>query len=240
MSLGCGFEEMDTNWAPGVSPAPDACYIQVDIDPAEMGRNIVPDIEIVGDVKLVLQDMREARKEAGGPDYRATFRKMERIDELRRMKEALEAGVEVAGREPDTHQRLAGSDGDSQGFSKGVYGGHRRGVSGAGPRRRLPVFQGIRAQVVHTVHQLLCNGLCRVGSPGRKAGYPDRPAIGMCGDGSFQMVMDIMLVAAEYHLPVTWCILDGPSPSAPSGTARTGPSAAAASGPFSMSSPISS
>ncbi len=35
--------------------------------------------------------------------------------------------------------------------------------------------------------------------------------MGFCGDGSFQMVMDVMLVAVEHRLPVTWCILNNQS-----------------------------
>jgi acetolactate synthase-1/2/3 large subunit len=38
--------------------------------------------------------------------------------------------------------------------------------------------------------------------------YPDRPAVAFVGDGSFQMVMNILPVAAEYRLPVTWCIFN--------------------------------
>jgi thiamine pyrophosphate-dependent acetolactate synthase large subunit-like protein len=38
--------------------------------------------------------------------------------------------------------------------------------------------------------------------------YPDRPAVGFVGDGSFQMVMNILAVAAEYRLGVTWCVLN--------------------------------
>ena len=51
-------------------------------------------------------------------------------------------------------------------------------------------------------------GFATAALPVAKLVFPDRPAVGFCGDGSFQMVMDIMLVAAEYRLPVTWCILD--------------------------------
>ncbi len=40
LSLGCRFEEMETNWSPGALPAPDAVYIQVDIDPVEIGRSV--------------------------------------------------------------------------------------------------------------------------------------------------------------------------------------------------------
>jgi acetolactate synthase-1/2/3 large subunit len=38
--------------------------------------------------------------------------------------------------------------------------------------------------------------------------YPDRPAVCLVGDGSFQMVMNILPVAAELNLGVTWCILN--------------------------------
>ncbi len=30
----------------------------------------------------------------------------------------------------------------------------------------------------------------------------------MCGDGTFAMIMSQLLVAAEYRLPVTWCVLN--------------------------------
>jgi acetolactate synthase-1/2/3 large subunit len=33
----------------------------------------------------------------------------------------------------------------------------------------------------------------------------------MCGDGSFQMIMNVLPVAVENHLPVTWCILNNQS-----------------------------
>jgi len=38
--------------------------------------------------------------------------------------------------------------------------------------------------------------------------YPDRPAVCLVGDGSFQMVVNILPVAAELKLGVTWCILN--------------------------------
>jgi thiamine pyrophosphate-dependent acetolactate synthase large subunit-like protein len=38
--------------------------------------------------------------------------------------------------------------------------------------------------------------------------YPDRPAVGFIGDGSFQMMLHVLPMAAEYRLGVTWCILN--------------------------------
>jgi acetolactate synthase-1/2/3 large subunit len=37
---------------------------------------------------------------------------------------------------------------------------------------------------------------------------PDRPAVCFVGDGSFQMVMNVLPVAAERKLGVTWCVLN--------------------------------
>ena len=54
LGLGCRFEEMETNWRPGAVPSPAACYVQVDIEPGEIGRSVPASIGLVGDVGAVL------------------------------------------------------------------------------------------------------------------------------------------------------------------------------------------
>ena len=44
--------------------------------------------------------------------------------------------------------------------------------------------------------------------PAARLVHPDRPAVCFVGDGSFQMVMSVLPVAAEYELGVTWCVLN--------------------------------
>ena len=39
LGLGSRFEEMETNWRPGAVPDPAASYVQVDIEPGELGRS---------------------------------------------------------------------------------------------------------------------------------------------------------------------------------------------------------
>jgi acetolactate synthase-1/2/3 large subunit len=52
--------------------APQAKVIHIDIDPAEIGKNVNVDIPVVGDLKLVLKDLNtalaELREEGDGPD----------------------------------------------------------------------------------------------------------------------------------------------------------------------------
>jgi acetolactate synthase-1/2/3 large subunit len=51
-------------------------------------------------------------------------------------------------------------------------------------------------------------GFSAAAAPVAKLVRPNHPAVCFVGDGSFNMVMNIMPMAAEYGLPVTWCILD--------------------------------
>ena len=50
-------------------------------------------------------------------------------------------------------------------------------------------------------------GFAAAALPAARLVHPDRPTVGFVGDGSFQMVMSILPVAAEYRLGVTWCVL---------------------------------
>ena len=75
LGLGCRFEEMETNWRPGYVPAPDALYMQVDIDAAEIGRSIPAHLGLVGDIgpcsPSSLETLRGRGVEARClPDYR--------------------------------------------------------------------------------------------------------------------------------------------------------------------------
>ena len=51
-------------------------------------------------------------------------------------------------------------------------------------------------------------GFAAGGFPAAQLVHPDRPALGFVGDGSFQMVMNTLPMAAEHRLGVTWCVLD--------------------------------
>ena len=55
IGIGTKFEEMETNWRDGFLPDPRAVYVQIDIDPAEHGRSIIPRLPITGDAKTVLK-----------------------------------------------------------------------------------------------------------------------------------------------------------------------------------------
>jgi acetolactate synthase-1/2/3 large subunit len=51
-------------------------------------------------------------------------------------------------------------------------------------------------------------GFAAAAAPVAKLVRPDAPAVCLVGDGSFNLVMNIMPLAAEHRLGVTWCVLD--------------------------------
>jgi acetolactate synthase-1/2/3 large subunit len=51
-------------------------------------------------------------------------------------------------------------------------------------------------------------GFAAAALPAARLVRPDRPAVCFVGDGSFQMVMTVLPVAAEHRLGVTWCVLN--------------------------------
>lgn len=51
-------------------------------------------------------------------------------------------------------------------------------------------------------------GFVTAAMPAARIAYPDRPALCFTGDGSFQMVFNVLSVATANQLPVTWAVLN--------------------------------
>jgi acetolactate synthase I/II/III large subunit len=203
LGLGCRFEEQETNWREGYLPDPAACYIQVDIDPAEIGRSIVPNIAVVGDARLVARGLIDAL----GP--RSGNAQSSRLTDLARDKEKLEAEVSrmaASEQRPIHPMRVIRAVRDV--FPRESHVAIDVGVLAQGMGGAFPYFKvfGPRSCIVPSSFYGM--GFAASALPAAKLVHPDRPAVGFVGDGSFQMVMNVLPTAAEHALPVTWCILD--------------------------------
>src|SRR5205823_10043672 len=62
LAVGTRFDDRATSaWIPGYTYSiPPTRLIHVDIDPGELGRNYQPEVPIIGDAGIVLQQLREA------------------------------------------------------------------------------------------------------------------------------------------------------------------------------------
>ncbi|MFT3864176.1 MAG: thiamine pyrophosphate-binding protein [Solirubrobacterales bacterium] len=209
IGIGTRFEEMETNWRPGYVPAADATYVQIDIDPAEIGRGVPAQIGIVGDAGAVVEQLTEAlgaRAALLAPD---AFREQPRtlataaaVAEIRDEAAAI-AATEQSPMHPLTAiaavRRALPRDGIVA-IDVGVLAQHMAGAS--------PYFEVFEPRTLIVPSSFYGMGFAAAGLPAAKLVHPDRPAVGFVGDGSFQMSWSVLPAAAERRLGVTWCILD--------------------------------
>jgi acetolactate synthase-1/2/3 large subunit len=80
LTIGCGFKQHATI----VRPSQRIKHIQVDVDPAEMNRDHVADVAILGDAKIVLQQLADAAKSRlPSARLKPIERRSQEIEELR-------------------------------------------------------------------------------------------------------------------------------------------------------------
>jgi acetolactate synthase I/II/III large subunit len=192
---------METNWQPGSVPAPDATYIQIDIDPLELGRGVPARIGVVGDARTILQQL--ADELGPGEGDRSRIAEIgAAVAELDAEAEAMTASMDRpihpvrvirAAREVFPRDTTLGVD-------VGVLAQH---IGGAFPYFR--VF-GPRTTIVPSSFYGM--GFVTAAMPVAKLARPDSPALCFTGDGSFQMVSTVLPVATANRLPVTWVVLN--------------------------------
>jgi acetolactate synthase-1/2/3 large subunit len=82
------------------------------------------------------------------------------------------------------------------------------GVLAQGMGGAFPYFPVYEPRSLITPSSFYGMGFVSAGLPAAALARPGLPAVGLCGDGSFQMVMNVLPMAAEIKAGVTWCILD--------------------------------
>jgi len=208
LGLGTRFEEMETNWRPGFVPSPEASYIQVDIDGAELGRSLMPTIGVVGDIRTVLnQLLTELKESSDGLVW--DWREHPRTRSVEEDMAEIEAGIVQAASNdslPIAPVRVIRAVRDAfpaestVGIDVGKLAQHIVGC--------MPYFRVFEPRSLIVPSSYYGMGFAAAGLPVARLVYPDRPAVGFVGDGSFQMIMSVLPTAAEEKLPVTWCILN--------------------------------
>lgn len=175
-----------------------AKVIHIDIDPAEVGKNRVPDVPIVGDVKLVLMDLlRRLQEQNQTPPPNQTLAWRERIDRWRQdypltvptyddMLSPQEVIVELERQAP--HAYYTTDVGQHQMWAaQFLKNGPRRWISSAG---------------------LGTMGFGMPAAMGAKMALPGEPVICVSGDASFQMNLQELGTLAQYDIAVKTVIIN--------------------------------
>jgi acetolactate synthase-1/2/3 large subunit len=200
---------METNWREGFLPAKDAVYIQIDIDPDEHGRSLIPRHPLTGDARTVLGQMIDVVRARGRELTRDAFDRHERVMAIRaRMTEVKADIARIAGEARVPLHALAVIQAARKAFPRETTVGIDVGCLAqqiAGGTPFFPIYEPRSLVVPSSFYGM---GFVASGFPVAKLVYPDRPALCFVGDGSFQMVMNNLPTAVEYNLAVTWCILN--------------------------------
>lgn len=190
IALGARFDDRVTGRISAF--APDAKIIHIDIDPAEIGKNVKVNIPIVGDVKQILQSLLTQVKKTQRPEWR------QRVLELKEnypMRYSREGGLKP------------------QFIIEQLYsetGGDSLVVTDVG-QHQMWVAQYYRFKKPHMLISSGGLGTMGFGLPaavGAQLGIPGQQVILVTGDGSFQMTIQELATVKEHKLPLKIFILN--------------------------------
>jgi len=203
VGIGTRFEQLETRsweWYPD-----GARLISINIDPTEVGMNWVPDVALVADAKLALQDLLgaiavKARKGSQGD--------VPRIRELKRARMEYEAELSSASSGEIPIAPLAVMRELRAALRGDAITCHENGSIDIWSYSHLPILEG--GMTVMPGGQT-CMGFGVAAAIGAKLTMPDRQVACVTGDGAFQMMTKELATAAQYGAAATWCIMDNRS-----------------------------
>lgn len=204
LALGTRFAEADSSsWYEGVTfETKSTRFLQIDIDPTEIGRNYPVAIGAVADLKLALaQILAEAKQLKPDGIIRPGLR--EEILKAKSDFKASNKAISDDGRFPMTPQRIL------------------RDVKSALPEDAIIVTDvgwnknGMAQQyditIPGTIHHpsgLATMGFGSAALLGTKLAAPDKVVITLIGDGGFGTNPSVIATAVEQNIPVIWVVMN--------------------------------
>ncbi len=204
LALGTRMAEADSSsWYDGVTfDMPSTRFVQIDIDPAELGRNYPVEIGAVADLKLALRQILSQAKALRPEGLRHPGLR----EEIAKAKAAFKAGNHAIcddGRFPMTPQRIlrdvkAVLPDDALIFTD--VGWNKNGVA-----------QQYNITVPGTIHHpsgLATMGFGSAALLGAKLAAPEKVVVTLIGDGGFGTNPSVIAAAVEQNIPVIWIVMN--------------------------------
>lgn len=203
LALGFSFDDRATSaWLEGYTLSiPPSRLIQIDIDPAEIGRNYPAELGILGDAKASLVRLTELANLRGDGPLNNTAAWLSRLRRGRQVWNDYQGSLAGSDQMPLRPERLL------QALSRALpeeaivasdVGVHHNWL--------IQLFEALRPR--HLIHSwgFAAMGFATSGILGAKLAAPDRPCVAVVGDGSFLMTPHALATAVEYDIPVVWVV----------------------------------
>jgi len=181
-----------------------AKYIQIDIDPHEIGRNWIPNVPIVGDASMILTDLVTCIKDT------ISDSKKENVwtQGLLKAKETYEEEVRsecMTDETPIKSKRVIWE-------LNHVFGRNTILVNENGSQDLWsyyhPYYKVLDINSCIAPGEQTCMGFGVAGAIGAKLAQPSKKVVCTTGDGAFQMFMKELPTALQYNAPVTYVVLN--------------------------------
>lgn len=171
--------------------AKNAKVIQIDIDPAEINKNIIVTEELIGDVKEVLKILNKRLKQQCHPDWMEKIRSYKEKYPLKYHPDALTGPfiVEEIYRQTKGDALIVTEVGQHQMWAAQYY-------------------KYTKPRTLLTSGGLGTMGYGLGASLGAKTGCPDKTVVNIAGDGCFRMNMNEVATAARHNIPVIQVVIN--------------------------------
>lgn len=202
LALGTRFDDRATSaWLPGYTYSiPPTRLIHVDLDPSEIGRNYPAEIGIIGDARVVAEQLLTAVTNRNqGAEQREQW--LETIAGWRarwedKMSEHRQSdAVPIRPERVVSELRKALPD-DAIVLSD--VGGHHNWL--------VSEYLAYHPAALLQSWGFASMGFGVAGVLGAKLAAPDRPAVAVCGDAGFLMLPNVVATAVEYGIPAVWVV----------------------------------
>ena len=198
--LGARFDDRSSSsWMPGYSwNFPAARLVHVDVDHAELGRNYVPDLGILADAKIFLQQLlaegRKAAPEKLKPWHAEVAAwKAEWQNYIRPNFEIHASPIRPERIVADCRAVLP--DDAIISLDSGIH-----------HNWFMQFWEARRPQAMLNTWGYSGMGFGPSSILGAKLAAPEQPCVSICGDGGFTMVPHVLCTAVEYDIPAVWVV----------------------------------
>lgn len=195
IAVGCRFSDRTTGKVDEF--AKNAKIIHIDIDPAEIGKNVDVEIPIVGDAKIILSNLVKAVSQS-----RATLKNGEWTNHLKKFKMSSipKISFDDIPLKPQQVMKEIMQAVDEDTIMTTDVGQNQMWMAHYYLSRKPRTF-------------LSSGGLGTMGfgfpaAMGAKLAKPESDVVAVCGDGGFLMVCQDLATIKEYDIPVVVCVLD--------------------------------
>ncbi len=203
LAIGARFDDRSSSsWMPGYSwNFPHTKLVHVDVDHAEIGRNYPPDLGILADARVFLEQLLAGVSARQRSDAARLDAWHAQIDGWRAEWEAYVRPNFETHASPIRPERIVADcravlpDDAIISLDSGIH-----------HNWFMQFWEARRPQTMLNTWGYSGMGFGPSAILGAKLAAPDRPCVSICGDGGFTMVPHVLCTAVEYDIPAVWVV----------------------------------